>query len=74
MFKIGDWVEPAGNMLRVSGIDVENIQDMQVTEIYSYDEEIECLMNITNGRSLNATFKEKYVVLTSGKEEYSLTF
>ena len=74
MFKEGDWVTPADNMLRISGIDVENIQDMRVTKVFSSAKEIECFMRITNGQSLRATFVEGYVVPTSEEDGYSLTF
>ena len=74
MFKEGDWVKPIDGMIKLVGINVENIQDIQVAEVYSYNEEIECILNTTIGGRLRATFKWEYVVLTSGKEEYSLTF
>ena len=74
MFKEGDWVKPIDGMIKLVGINVENIRDMQVTDIYSYNEEVECRINITNGKRLKATFKWEYIMLTSEKEAYSLTF
>lgn len=74
MFKERDWVKPAEGVLRLSGIDVENIYGIQVTEVFSSSDEIECVMYINKGRSLRATFTEDYVVHSRGKEEYSLTF
>ena len=74
MFKEGDWVKPIDGMIRLVGINVENIQDIQVADVFSSYGEIECIINTTIGGRLRATFKSEYVVLISGREEYSLTF